>query len=179
MNISEKEKLKRFIILRNYYIDLLESKSITKSEFNHKNNEIFSKLNLRPFSVLDTFEKALYNYNYYNSKAKMCQEEYLRYRNQKNEKKAKIAENNKKNNYFHKDQAIISMINIENSSSIEAYFINMHSKKLKEEIFEIYFCNRERTILHTKNTYIKNILCKKNCFLKEKKDSLISNYINN
>ena len=75
MYSSENEKLKRFIILRNKYIDLLEMGKISKSEFNSMNNEIFSKINLRPFSVLDSFSKALYNYNYYNSRAKHYLEE--------------------------------------------------------------------------------------------------------
>lgn len=179
MYSSENEKLIRFIELRNKYIDLLDSKLISKSEFNHMNNEIFSKINLRPFSVLDSFEKALYNYNYYNSKAKICLEEYNRHKNSGNERKATLANNNKVNNYNLKDKAIIAMIKYEDSCNIKAYNIFVNSISLDEKIFEIYFINKERIILHTLNEDIKNILIKLNCFDDTKRESLISSYINN
>lgn len=175
---SEEKKLEEFIDLRTKYIEMLDNKLITKSEFNHKNNEIFYKINLRPFTVLDSFNKALYNYNYYNSKAKLFLEEEKRLNNQ-NKKRAKIAQNNKNNCYYHKDLSIIAMLNIEDSDNIEAYYINMHSKSLNQQIFEIYFKDKEKIILHTKNEKIKNILIEKNIFLFEVRVSLIETYINN
>lgn len=176
---SEKDKLDRFIELRNIYIDLLENKSINKKEFNHKNNEIFKMINLRPFVVLDSFEKALYNYNYYNSKAKIDMENYNRHRNSKNNRKAKIALNNTSNNYCLKDESVMAMILLEDPKYIEAYYINMHSKKLSDQIFEIYFTNKDRIILHTKNIKIKKILEDLGCFDKNLRESLISSYVNN
>lgn len=182
MYSSEREKLVKFINLRNKYIDMLEKGKITKLEFNRKNNEIYEKINLRPFTVLDSFEKALYNYNYYNSKAKMYLEMYNYYKRLKDARsirKAKIAENNKLNNYFHKDEALFWMLKNENSKFIEAYYINMYSKSLAEIIFEIHFLNREKIILHSKNPKIKKFLIELGCFSNELKDSLISSYINN
>ncbi|MFM1524645.1 MULTISPECIES: DUF6648 family protein [Helcococcus] len=179
MYLSENDKLNKFIKLRNKYIDLLNLKKINKSEFNHNNNEIFSKINLRPFTVLDSFNKALYNYNYYNTKAKLALEEFKLYRNSKNLKKAKLAENAKLNNYYLKDQAIIAMIELEESSKIEAYYVIMHSKNLKDQIFEIYFKEREKVILHTKNEIVKKLLISKRCFKEDIRQSLIDSYINN
>ncbi|WP_103980995.1 DUF6648 family protein [Helcococcus massiliensis] len=176
---SEKGKLDRFIELRNLYIDLLENKSINKQEFNHKNNEIFQLINLRPFVVLDSFEKALYNYNYYNSKAKLDMENYNRHRNSKNNRKARIALNNCSNNYCLKDDSVMAMILLEDPQYIDAYYINMHSKNLSDQIFEIYFTNKDRVILHTKNTKIKNTLEDMGCFDEKCRDSLIASYVNN
>lgn len=176
---SEKEKLLEFINLRSKYIDMLDNNIITKSEFNHKNNEIFYKINLRPFSVLDCFDKALYNYNYYNSKAKLYLEEENRLNSINNKKKSKIAKNNKLNCYYHKDQSIIAMINLEDSSYIDAYYINMHSKNLNQQIYEINFIRKEKVILHSKNSEIKNILLNKKIFSEEVRNSLIETYINN
>lgn len=176
---SENEKLNRFIELRNQYIDMLESKSIDKSKFNHLNNEIFQKINLRPFVVLDSFEKALYNYNYYNSKAKIALEDYLRCKTLNREKKAKEANNNKNNFYYHKDLAILAMLKLENFKDVEAYYIDMHSKSLASQIFEINFPRKDRIILHTKNIGIRDQLKDKGCFNEECKTSLIENYINN
>ncbi len=178
MYLSEKDKLNEFIKLRNKYIDLLNESKINKSEFNHKNNEIFSKINLRPFTVLDSFNKALYNYNYYNTKAKLALEEFKMYRMAKNLKKAKLSENAKLNNYYLKDQAILAMVELEDSSKIEAYYVSMHSKNLKDQIFEIYFKDREKVILHTKNENVKNLLISKKCFSYEIRQSLIDSYIN-
>lgn len=179
MFLSEKEKLDKFLYLRNYYIDLLESKAINKLEFNHKNNEIFEKINLRPFTVLDSFEKALFNYNYYNSKAKLAHEDYKFYMESGNKRKAKIANNNKINFYTMKDIAIESMLLLEQFLDIEAYYIHMHSKNLSTEIYEILFYKKERVILHTKNPKIKKLLHTNNCFSEDIKDSLIASYINN
>ncbi|WP_297376151.1 DUF6648 family protein [uncultured Helcococcus sp.] len=176
---SEKDKLDRFIELRNLYIDLLENKSINKQEFNHKNNEIFQLINLRPFVVLDSFEKALYNYNYYNSKAKLDMENYNRHRNSKNNRKARIALNNCSNNYCLKDDSVMAMISLESPQYIDAYYINMQSKKLADQIFEINFTNKYRIILHTKNIKIKNTLEAMGCFDEKYRDSLIASYVNN
>lgn len=178
MYSSEKEKLNKFIELRNKYIDMLDNKIISKSEFNHLNNEIFSKINLRPFTVLDSFDKALYNYNYYNSKAKMYLEEYNKYKMNGNNKRAKLAYNNVQNNYYHKDISIEAMLKLENAKFINAYFVDIKSKRLNSKLYEIYFSNKERVILHTQNENIKKILIQMKCFESEKKDSLIKSYIN-
>ncbi|MFM1585363.1 DUF6648 family protein, partial [Helcococcus ovis] len=96
----------------------------------------------------------------------------------KNLKKAKLSENAKLNNYYLKDQAILAMVELEDSSKIEAYYVSMHSKNLKDQIFEIYFKDREKVILHTKNENVKNLLISKKCFSYEIRQSLIDSYIN-
>lgn len=179
MYIGDKEKLEKFIELRNKYISLLEENKISKYEFNLKNHEIFKVINLRPFKVLDSFDKALYNYNYYNSKAKMELENFKNYKSLKNEKKAKIANNNKLNNYYHKDEAIKIMIELEKPEFINAYYIDIYSKALNSKIFEIVFFNKDKIILHTQNEEIKEKLIELNCFDFKKRKSLISSYINN
>lgn len=182
MIITDEKKLEKFINLRNEYIDLLVDKKITKLEFNILNNEIYHKINLRPFVVLDSFNKALFNYNYFNSRAKMYLEESKKYENSKNvrdQKRYKLAENNKINCYYHKDQSIISMIKLECPEKIIAYNISLHSKNLSNQIFEIYFKDREKIILHTKNLEIKDLLISLNIFEEEERESLISSYINN
>lgn len=182
MIITDEKKLEKFINLRNQYIDLLVEKKITKLEFNMLNNEIYYKINLRPFVVLDSFNKALFNYNYFNSKAKIYLEDSKKYKNSKNvrdQKRYKLAENNKINCYHHKDKSIIAMINLEKPEKIIAYNIKLHSKNLSNEIFEIYFMNKEKIILHTKNSEIKKLLISLNIFEEKERESLISSYINN
>lgn len=177
--LSDKEKLKKFISLRNQYIDMLEAGHISKQEFNYKNDAIFQRLNLRPFGVLDSFDKALFNYNYYNAKAKLALEDYNRYKYINNIKKAKMSENNKLNYYYEKDKATIAMILLEDASNIEAYYIKLHSKNLASTIFEILFKNHDRVILHSKSDKIKELLENKKVFKDGVYDSLIDKYVNN
>lgn len=177
--ISEKERLLMFLDLRNLYIDQLEAGKITKKEFNHKNFMIFRKLSLKPFSVLDSFEKAMYNYNYYNSQAKIELEEYNKAKDFNNQKRAKFHLNNKENYYNLKDIATEAIIELEGFDNIEAYFIKLHSKNLGTNIFEINIKNRKRAIFHSKSYKILNLLKNNNVFINEVRDSIIDSYVNN
>ncbi|MDO4778637.1 MAG: hypothetical protein Q4A42_03685 [Tissierellia bacterium] len=177
--ISEKERLLMFLELRNLYIDQLEAGKITKKEFNHKNFMIFRKLSLKPFSVLDSFEKAMYNYNYYNSQAKIELEEYNKAKDFNNQKRAKFHLNNKENYYNLKDIATEAIIELEGFDNIESYFIKLHSKNLGTNIFEINIKNRKRAIFHSKSYKILNLLKNNNVFINEVRDSIIDSYVNN
>lgn len=176
---SESNKLKNFIRLRSQYIDLLDQGHLNKLEFNEKNNKLFYELNLRPFSKLDTFEKALFNYNYYNTKAKIALFNANRYREQKRDRKYKKELNFKLNCYDEKDKATLAMIRLEDPKNIEAYYINLNSKNLASTIFEINFIARDKVILHSKNAQIKEILEDLGVFKSQVKDSLIDSYVNN
>lgn len=176
---SENDKLRNFIKLRSEYIDLLDCGKLSKIEFNEKNNRLFIDLDLRPFSVLNTFEKALFNYNYYNTKAKIALFNSNKYREQKRDRKYKRQLNLKLNCYEEKDKASLAMIKLEDPSNIEAYYINLHSKNLSTSIFEINFFNREKVILHSKSEEIKSYLISLGVFKNQVLDSLIDSYVNN
>lgn len=179
MVISENDKLKSFIKLRSKYIDLLDKGKLSKIEFNEKNNKLFVELDLKPFSKIDTFEKALFNYNYYNTKAKIALFNCNRYKEQKKERKYRRELNLKLNCYDEKDKASMALIKLEAPADIEAYYINLHSKNLATSIFEINFLNRDKVILHSKSETIKNLLIELGVFKKEPMDSLIDSYVNN
>lgn len=176
---NEKEKLQNFIRLRSEYIDLLDQKKISKIEFNERNNKLFTELNLRPFSKLDTFEKALFNYNFYNTKAKLALFNANRHREQNRDKKYKKEMNLKLNCYDEKDKATLAMIKLEDPTKIEAYHINLHSKNLGSSIFEVNFIDRDKVILHSKNEDIKQLLLDIGAFDQEIRSSLIDSYVNN
>ena len=80
---SESQRLEEFVIARANLIDLLDKNKLSKLTFNEKNNELFDNLQLKPFSKLDTFNKALFNYNYYNTKAKIALAMCNKYKEQK------------------------------------------------------------------------------------------------
>ena len=68
--IKEIEKLKQFEIFRKESIDLLEESKVDKETFLSKNLAFLEKLNLKPFTTINTVNEALYNYHYYNLLAK-------------------------------------------------------------------------------------------------------------
>lgn len=175
---SESQRLEEFVIARANLIDLLDKNKLSKLTFNEKNNELFDNLQLKPFSKLDTFNKALFNYNYYNTKAKIALAMCNKYKEQKKINKSKREENLKLNCYSEKDKATYAMVDLEDKEFLEAYYINLNSKNLAKSIFEINFKNREKVILHSKNNDIKDLLIKKGVFIEEIRDSLIDTYVN-
>lgn len=175
---SENDKLKSFIKLRNDYINELDQGETSKQEFNERNDKLYIELNLKPFSILDTFEKALFNYNYYNTKAKIALFNANKYREQKKDRKYKRELNLKNNYYDEKDKASVAMIKLEDPEKIEAYHINLHSRNLASSIFEVYFKAREKVILHSKSEEIKELLISLGVFKDEVRDSIIDSYVN-
>lgn len=165
--------------MREEYINQLDKGTINKLQFNEKNNRLFAQLDLRPFSKLDTFEKALFNYNYYNTKAKIALHNANRYREENKLKKLRREENYKLNCYDEKDKASLAMIINEDPTQIEAYYINLHSRNLASSIFEINFKDRSKVILHSKNEDIKAKLMAMGVFKDEVCESLIDSYVNN
>ena len=178
MDVSERAKLKKFIDLRAEYIDMLDNGALTKDQFNLANNKLFTNLNLRPFSNLDTFDKALFNYNYYNTKAKLALSNANRYKEQKKLKKYRREDSLKLNYYEEKDKATLAMIDLEDPSYVEAYYISLHSRKLSSSIFEIHFKGKDKVILHSKSEYIKNRLIELGVFSSEVNESIIDSYVN-
>lgn len=166
------------MLCRNDYIELLDQGKITKQQFNDKNLDLFDRLNLRPFSVLDSFEKALFNYNYYNAKAKQALGKSNRLREIGRLKQARKEEHIKLNCYEQKDIATLAMISLQNQEQIEAYPIRLHSRQLKDSIYEINFKDKEKVILHSKSEKIKDLLCEMGVFHPVACDSLIHNYVN-
>lgn len=179
MRLSEREKLLLFTELRVKYIKLLDDGKIDKLQFRDLNRNIFFDLDLKPYAQMTDFNQALFNYNYYNSKAKYSLELANKFKRGNKQKRYLREENFKLNCYDQKDRATLRMIELEDFKDIEAYPIKLHSKKLKEEIYEINFKARDRVILHSKNEEIKKALIEKNVFDNESRQSLIDSYVNN
>lgn len=59
-----------YVKKRNELIDLLDEEKITKQEFISRNNVLINSFNLRPFTEIRTVNEGIFNYQYYNLKAK-------------------------------------------------------------------------------------------------------------
>lgn len=152
---------------------------ITKREFLQYNFEFIQKMHVRPFTKIDSFEKGMYNYQYYNMLAKYYI--MLAWDIKKGEKHTKYSRTylNKGNYYYNeKDKSTYQLLKFLNFENVEAYFIKVNSRYLKNKLYEIVLLDYEYAIFHSKSNWLLKILRQENVFIEEKKKSLIDEYIN-
>lgn len=178
MNIPKKQ-LSEFISRRQDLIKKLDEKLLSKTDFIEENYQLIQKLNMKPLLNISSIDEGIYNYQYYNILAKVFKQRAI-YSNGKRKQK-KYSENmQKSNNYYNqKDIQLMKLLEFVDFNEVEAYFINMHSKRLNSNIFEIVLNNVEMAIFHSMNPEILKFLKKNNIFIDEVRDSKINDYINN
>ena len=163
--------LKKYFNYRQALIDQYIKGDMTKREYLDKNLDAVLSLNIKPFKNVDTVDKALFNYQYYNAMAKDCKmcaygdEEYLF---------------NEQTDYYYaqKDRATMRVLQLLDYCGICAYHISVRSKELKGKLFEIVLNEYNNVILHSTNEVIKKRLIEEGCFESGTKKSLIDYYIN-
>lgn len=177
--IIEKKKLDLFENWRLESIDLLSSGKINKDEFLDRNYKFLVELGLKPFSNIRQLEEGIYNYQYYNIMAKFANSKAFKYQNFPKKKKlySKLI-NDRENFYYLKDIATEFIINLVGFGNIESYFINLNSKRLTGQIFEISVKSCDRLILHSKNKKLLSMLRDGNAFCEQVRESLIDSYVN-
>ncbi|QHI73637.1 DUF6648 family protein [Aminipila terrae] len=152
---------------------------LTKKEFIEEHYYFMTRLNLKPFQRIDSFEKGIYNYQYYNAVAKY---NTLRARDKKLIEKhpdlVREIENKIKYNYNKKDESIIKLLRYLNYEEIEAYYIKSKSDYLDNRLIEIVLLDYDDVILHTINTGIVDELKREGVFEDVRKRSKIDNYVN-
>jgi len=177
---TQEDVFEKFFANRDYLIIKFSNGDITKREFIEEHFYFIQSLNLKPFiNGIDSFEKGIYNYQYYNMLAKYY---YMKARDKKIiEKHPEEARSflEKGKYYYHlKDKSTLKLLQYINFQNVEAYFIKVNSKKLKDQLFEIVLKDYNDTILHSKSKYILNILKNEGVFKQGVRKSLIDSYIN-
>lgn len=147
---------------------------LTKREYIKRNTDLVFSLRQDAFERIDTVEKALFNYQYYNvvaKEAKMLSDGYDDYELRK--------EQQDDVNYYYmlKDEATLAVLKMLDYEGVEAYFINVRSKFLKGKLFEILI-DEYGMILHSSNKNILGKLRENGVFTEGIKVSLIDSYIN-
>lgn len=175
---SEKTKIKNFIVLRNNLIDELDNKKINKEEFIQKNLKILDNSGIKPFASIEDYNMGIFNYQYYNLMAKYYNMLSNKAKLSKNDKKYKMYKNMSRNYYNEKDKSIFSILEIIQFLNVEAYFIKTESKNLNSRLFEIWVKDYEKTIFHSMNDRLLEMLRENNVFIEEIRESLIKDYIN-
>lgn len=170
---------KKFLDQRETLINELLVGNLDKKMYIEDSYKSLKILGVEPYTIIDAPEKAIYNYQYYNMSAK-----YLRL--QLNELKRIRKNNNKINNfknqinnmYRKKDEATLALMDIVKFKNVEGYYIDIHSRDLKNKIFEVVFKDFDDVIFHSMNDKIMTRLKDNDVFIEGVKTSLIDNYIN-
>ena len=145
-----------------------------KGEYLDRNLDEVLGLREKPFKYIDTLEKCLFNYQYYNAmekKKKMTSN--IQINDKYRDRFAKEAD------YFYnkKDGATLKVLEILDYRDMEAYFIKTKSPYLKGKLFEILIEDYD-TILHSTSDYILDKLRYEHVFIEETRVSKIDHYIN-
>ncbi|MCF6465761.1 DUF6648 family protein [Clostridium sp. Cult2] len=152
---------------------------ITKKEFLEYNFDFVQEMNIKPFSKIDSFEKGMYNYQYYNVLAKYYTMLAKDIRRSGKHNKYYIYYKNMGNEYYHqKDRATLHLLRFLEFEDVEAYFIQVESKFLQDKLYEIVLLDYKEAIFHSKSYWLLEILKKEGVFIEGKKKSLIEDYIN-
>ncbi len=177
--IRKKGLFEDFFERRTFLIMQYNNGDITKKEFLEKNFDYFCNVNAKPFIKVDSYEKGMYNYQYYNGMAKYCRMLAKEVKGTRKHNRYYNYYLNLGNNYYHKkDESTIAILKLLKFENCEAYYIKLDSEGLKNRIYEIVLQDKKEAILHSKADWLLKILKEEGVFDEEVKKSLISEYIN-
>ncbi|CDZ74983.1 hypothetical protein ING2D1G_0824 [Peptoniphilus sp. ING2-D1G] len=152
---------------------------ISKKEFLKYNYDYFICENAQPFLKVDSYEKAMFNYQYYNGMAKYYRMLAKEVRNGKKHTKYYNYYLNLGNKFYKcKDESILSILKLSNFENISSYYIKCDSKALKNILYEIVLEDKKEAIFHSKAPWLLKILKEKGIFSSGIRKSLIEDYIN-
>ncbi|MDO5714326.1 MAG: hypothetical protein Q4Q07_07830 [Tissierellia bacterium] len=178
-SFRRKSLFQKFFEHRSSLIMQYNNGDITKKEFLQYNFNFMGQLNCGPFTRIDSYEKGMYNYQYYNGMAKYYRMLAKEVRNTKKHNRYYNHYLNIGNNYYHeKDQSILGLLKFLNYENVCAYTIKVDSKALKDQLYEIVITDRKEAIFHSKALWLKEILREEGVFDEEVRTSKISEYIN-
>lgn len=152
---------------------------ISKNEYINKNIEYIKNINLQPFKIIDSFEKGMYNYQYFNMFAKYY---FMESESMKQcEENSKYIQSFIDEGYYYyklKDKATHELLKFLKFKDIDAYYIKLNSEYLDGKLYEINIKNHDKAILHSKNFKLLNILKSKGVFSDKTQTSIINEYVN-
>ncbi|KXG74084.1 DUF6648 family protein [Thermotalea metallivorans] len=169
----------KFFKHRESLIRQFKKGDISKREFIEEHYAFIERLNLKPFQRIDSFEKGIYNYQYYNMLAKYS---YMKAKDpkliQKHPAIAKKLLEDADGYYRQKDKSALRLLEYLEFKNVEAYFVKVHSNNLKDKLFEIVLKDYENVVFHSKSPWLMECLKEEGVWLEEKKRSVIESYIN-
>ncbi|MCH4891105.1 hypothetical protein EZV73_26240 [Acidaminobacter sp. JC074] len=169
--------MERFFKNRDELIDKYTNGRMSKTAFIEENYKFITDLNISPFSGKLDFSQCIYNYQYYNIMAKYAnlQAQDCAYFDPKG---AEAYKEEEFEYYKYKDEATLSLLELVDYKSVEAYFMHMQSNRLDGKLFEVVFKDFNRAIFHSMNPKILKRLREHRVFSPVYKDSVIHSYVN-
>ncbi len=176
---SRKEIFSDFFKKRSNIIQKFGRGEITKKQFLEDNYNLVRRSSIIPFLRIDSYEKGMYNYQYYNVLAKYYNMLAHEAKDVRKNQKYYVEYLNKSNNFYHeKDRTTLEILKYLDFKGVEAYFIEMESKRLNGELYEIALLNYDEAIFHSKAKWLLDILREEGVFIDSERKSLIDGYIN-
>ncbi|WP_130807551.1 DUF6648 family protein [Senegalia massiliensis] len=176
---KQESKFEKFFKHRESLIMQFKIGDISKKEYIMANVNFIEKLNIKPFKKIDSFEKGMYNYQYYNMLAKYY---YMEAKNLKDKgEPLKYYQSFLDEGYFYygeKDKSTLKLLKFLKFENMEAYYIKVNSDSLQGRLYEIHLKNYDKAILHSKSFKILDILKKEKVFIDSSRKSLIDEYVN-
>ncbi|MBS4536575.1 hypothetical protein GOQ29_13200 [Clostridium sp. D2Q-14] len=180
MNYIKKESIfDKFFSHRDLLIMRFADGDISKKEYIIENMEFIKNLDVKPFKNIDSFEKGIYNYQYFNMLAKYYYMEAKELKDQGEPEKYYQSFHEEGYYYYQqKDKCTLELLKFLKFSNMEAYYIDVESDSLHGKLYEINLKDFDKAILHSKNYKILDILRKKGVFVDNMQKSLIDRYVN-
>lgn len=167
--------IQKYFKYRQNLIEQYAKGDMPKAEYLQRNYEEVVYGELKPFKNIDTVEKGLFNYQYYNALAKQMKS-ISTSKHMDHDLKMEYLE---RSNYYYakKDKATLKVLQKLDFTGVEAYFVKVRSKTLKGNLIEIILKEPDM-ILHTTSQRIRDCLREEGVFVEEKRKSLIDEYVN-
>ena len=189
-----RNKFEQFLQYRQSLLIQYRMGDLSKHEFIMESFHHLEHLDIRPFERIDNVRKAIYNYHFYNVRAKYWQRMAASSRIPEGERQAYHSA--AIDEYKMKDQATLRLLRLIDFKGVEAYPVVVRSVKLKESLIEILLTDPDvlldvraiqpmdaavdgdDLILHTRSHSITNVLREYGVFHEKKRHSLTGRYIN-
>ena len=189
-----RSKFEQFLQYRQSLLIQYRMGDLSKHEFIMESFHHLEYLDIKPFERIDNVRKAIYNYHYYNVRAKYWQRLAASPRLPESERQACHSAANEE--YRMKDKATVRLLRIIDFKGVEAYPVIVHSKKLKDSLIEILLTDPDvllevraiqpmdaavdgdDLVLHTRSAWIADLLRENGVFQEKKRHSLTGHYIN-
>lgn len=168
-------EIQKYFRYRQSLIDQYLKGDMSKREYLRMNYDAVMNNDIGPFKNIDSVDKGLYNYQYYNALAKQMHFISKAYNDDPEMKRDYVERSN--HYYYKKDRATMSVLRLLDYRGVEGYFVNIKSRALKDKLFEIVIFD-SNMILHSTNELILKRMREEGVFTEGKRRSLIDGYIN-
>jgi hypothetical protein len=176
---SGRNLFKDFAQMRESLIFQYKKGDLNKKEYVRQSHDLLIHFEATPFNNVDSFDKAVFNYHYYNTMAK-----YTRMKAEELRKSGKHPDLyrhyiERKDHYYRlKDRMTWKAVSLLDFQDVEAYHIKVRSGFLKENLFEVVFRQYPTVVFHSRGQWLQSRLEEEGIFDHRTKRSVIESYVN-